>query len=290
MKKYIAFIIISIAFSGCTNSNSSQDNEIPAEKGGYALLWHDEFNTDGKPDTSYWSYEKGFVRNEELQWYQEDNASIKNGVLVIEGKREKIKNPGYDSTSNSWRNNRAYAEYSSSSIHTRGKMTFQYGIMEVRAKIDTAKGLWPAIWTLGTTKGWPSNGEIDIMEFYRSDDKPVIMANAAWGDHWRSTIWDSEKISLNHFLEKDTEWPQNFHTWKMEWTEDYIKLFLDDELLNEVDLSQTINGDGFNPFHQPHYILLNLALGSNGGDPSGTQFPKIYEVDYVRIYSKKPEK
>jgi len=73
----------------------------------------------------------------------------------------------------------------------------------------------------------------------------------------------------------------------MDWTEEYIRLYLDDVLLNEIDLSKTMNADGFNPFHQAHYILLNLAIGANGGDPSASHFPAKYEVDYVRVYQKK---
>ncbi|SEF52366.1 Glycosyl hydrolases family 16 [Algoriphagus boritolerans DSM 17298 = JCM 18970] len=72
----------------------------------------------------------------------------------------------------------------------------------------------------------------------------------------------------------------------MEWTERAIKLYLDDQLLNEVDLSETLNPDGFNPFRQPHYLLLNLAIGGNGGDPSASIFPGEYLVDYVRVYQK----
>jgi hypothetical protein len=75
----------------------------------------------------------------------------------------------------------------------------------------------------------------------------------------------------------------------MDWTESYIRLYLDDEILNAIDLSKTFNPDGFNPFHQPHYILLNLALGANGGDPAATVFPRKYEVDYVRVYQKLPK-
>lgn len=281
---YFIFIGLSL-FTGRYADYMVKENKLE-DKTGYTLLWSDEFEVDGKPDSTYWSYETGFVRNRELQWYQSENAICSDGLLIISGKREKVKNPNHESTSSHWSKNREYAEYTSASIHTRDKFTFRYGMMEVRARIDTAKGLWPAIWTLGESKGWPSNGEIDIMEFYRKDDNPVIMANAAWGDHWNSTKWDSETISFMHFLEKDPDWLQKFHIWKMEWTENNIRLFLDEELLNEVDLSKTVNGDGFNPFHQPHYILLNLALGSNGGDPVSTIFPRKYEVDYVRVYQK----
>jgi beta-glucanase (GH16 family) len=258
----------------------------PTQLEGYKLVWNDEFNAKGKPDAANWDYEKGFVRNEELQWYQPENATIANGVLVIDGKREEVKNPSYEAGARDWRRNREYAHYTAASINTRGKKEFQYGIIEVRAKIDTALGMWPAIWTLGVSKRWPANGEVDIMEYYRVEGKPAILANAAWADERMRAVWDGEKIPFTHFLQKDADWPNKFHIWKMDWTEASIKLYLDDELLNEIDLTRTLNADGYNPFHQPHYILLNLAIGGNGGDPSGTTFPKKYEVDYVRVYQK----
>ncbi len=86
---------------------------------------------------------------------------------MIEGRREKVKNDEYEPESSDWKRNREYAEYSSSSINTRGKKKFLYEIIEVSAKIDTAKGMWPAIWAFGVSKGWPANGEIDIMEYNR---------------------------------------------------------------------------------------------------------------------------
>ncbi|MDR8393990.1 glycoside hydrolase family 16 protein [Aliifodinibius sp. S!AR15-10] len=283
----IVLILASVACSQDEQSPYETDNS-PDQIEGYELVWHDEFNQGQKPDPSNWSYEYGFVRNQELQWYQQDNARIEDGRLVIEGRREQVKNEFYDSTSTEWREERRFAEYTSSSINTRGNQAFQYGLVEVRARIDTARGMWPAIWMLGThpERGWPANGEIDIMEYYRIEGEPHILANAAWSDGDYSPIWDDAKIPFEKFLEKDPEWPEKYHIWKMDWTEDYIKLYLDGELLNEIDLSETLNPDGFNPFHQPHYILLNLALGSNGGDPSDTSFPKQYEVDYVRVYQK----
>ncbi len=283
--KVLPIIVLAAGALACGTQNNVT-TKTP-ELGGYELLWADEFNQNGKPDSLYWSYEEGFKRNNELQWYQAENANIVEGRLVIEGKREKVSNPGYDPSSRNWQQRREFAEYTSSSIHTRGKVEFQYGVVEVRAKLDTAKGMWPAIWTLGISKGWPANGEIDIMEYYLVDGVPTILANAAWAHAEKRAAWDEEKVPFARFLEKNPDWPNQFHVWKMDWTEDYIRLYLDDELLNEVDLKQTINPDGYNPFHQPHYLLLNLALGSNGGDPSATPFPRSYEVDYVRIYQKK---
>lgn len=255
----------------------------------WKLVWSDEFQQDGKPDANNWSYEYGFVRNEEFQWYQEENAFCENGLLVIEGRKERILNNNYSEGSNNWRQNRAYAEYTAASINTRGKQEFLYGRFEIKARIDTAIGLWPAIWTLGVAGEWPSNGEIDIMESYPVDNIQHILANVAWGTNRRYTAkWDSQKIPLSYFIEKDPEWPNKFHVWRMDWDENFIRLYLDDELLNETDLSLTINPDGTNPFHQPHYMLLNLAIGGqNGGDPSNAKFPTRYEIDYVRVYQRK---
>ena len=261
------------------------DTSSPSIPEGYELVWSDEFNIDGAPDEKWWNFEHGFVRNNELQWYQPENARIEDERLIFEGKRERVKNSNFDSESSDWRKNREYAEYTSASINTRDKFSFQYGIMEVRARVDTTLGAWPAIWTLGNERQWPERGEVDIMEFYRIADEPTILANAAWvGDSRWDVVWDSEKIPLANFLEKVPDWPERFHTWKMDWSEDYIKLYLNGELLNTVEIENATYDDGFNPFRQPHYILLNLAIGSNGGNPDNSEFPISYEVDYVRVY------
>ncbi len=269
----------------------STDYSTPPEREGYKLVWNDEFNYKGQPDPKVWSFEKGFARNEELQWYQSDNAVCKNGVLTITGRKEQIKNTNFDATSNSWQKNREYAGYTSSSLKTEGKKEFQYGRFEIRVKIPTASGAWPAIWTLGKSMEWPSNGEIDIMEYYRIKDVPHILANTAWGTEQRfNAKWDSSATPFSHFLEKDPNWADKFHIWRMDWDEEYIRLYLDDELLNETSLEDTYNGSlgkNKNPFRQPHYLLLNLAIGGiNGGIPDDTAFPMVYEIDYVRVYQK----
>ena len=140
----------------------------------YQLVWSDEFNKDGCLDESIWNYEQGYARNEELQWYQSDNAWCQGGLLVIEARSEKRKNPLYKAGSYDWRTSREYIECTSSSITTLGKKEFLYGRFEVRARIPVGKGAWPAIWTLGSSMEWPSCGEIDIMEFYRKHGIPHI--------------------------------------------------------------------------------------------------------------------
>ena len=290
MSKILTFtILISLFAIQITESQNlnptTPDAKQPKEITGMKLVWADEFNVNGKPNPEFWKHEKGFVRNEELQWYKEENANCKDGVLVIEGRREEIYNPKYEAGSHNWKTNREFAHYTSSSISTRGLKQWLYGRFEIRAKIDTAMGSWPAIWTLGVEKPWPSNGEIDLMEFYRVKKVPTILANVAWGTSQQHVAkWHTEMISFSKFAAKDPNWANKFHIWRMDWTPESIKLYLDDELLNTTLLKETINPDGNNPFTKPQYLLLNLAIGGNGGDPSKTKFPIRYEVDYVRVY------
>jgi beta-glucanase (GH16 family) len=258
---------------------------------GYKLVWADEFDIDGKPDTSSWIYEYGFVRNREQQWYQSDNANIKNGILTIEGRQQEQTNTNYEEGSKDWRKNRRTAYYSSACIKTKGKKEFLYGRFVIRARIPVASGSWPAIWTVGKSMPWPSCGEIDIMEFYRDKNTPIILANTAWGsDKQGIANWNDKKIPYQKFIEKDPMWAEKFHIWRMDWDKDFIRLYLDDELLNETDISKTINGaaagSGANPFQQPHHLLLNLAIGRVGEPIDTLALPMRYDIDYVRVYQK----
>ena len=248
------------------------------------LIWADEFDKDGAPDPANWTYERGFVRNQELQWYQPANARVAGGLLVIEARRERAANPSFDAASPDWRRNRPAADYTSASLTTRGLHQFQYGRFEMRARIDTRPGLWPAFWTVGASGPWPSNGEIDIMEYYRG----MLLANAAWaGPERGKVIWDDTRTPVQSLGEG---WSGQFHVWRMDWDAQMIRLYVDDRLLNDVDLSKAVNQDGskIDPFHQPHVIILNLAVGSTGGDPSNTTFPGKFEVDYVRVFGNRP--
>jgi beta-glucanase (GH16 family) len=251
---------------------------------GWKLIWADEFDKDGKPDPRNWTYETGFVRNHELQWYQPDNTWCHNGLLIIEGRRERKRNPEYEPNSAKWQRSRQYADYTSACLTTQGLHSWRYGRIEMRAKIDTRPGLWPAFWTLGVEGEWPSGGEIDIMEYFRG----TLLANVAWGTEKRWVPrWDSSRKPLTEF--NDPDWSRKFHVWRMDWDETGIRLSVDDLLLNTTDLAETVNKDqeGKNPFRQPQFLLLNLAIGGDsGGDPSKTEFPARFEVDYVRVYQK----
>ena len=129
------------------------------------------------------------------------------------------------------------------------------------------------------------------MEYYRIKGEPHILANAAWGTDWQwNARWNSKAIPFTHFTDKKPAWADKFHIWRMDWDETAIKIYLDDELLNEILLSETVNGTigkGTNPFRMPQYLLLNLALGGiNGGEIDDKGIPMRYEIDYVRVYQK----
>lgn len=258
---------------------------------GMKLVWHDEFDNDGQLSDD-WMPEVGFRRNEELQWYQPENVSVANGCMVITGKKEQIPNPNFVEGSADWTLNRPYAEYTSGCMTTQSRFSFKRGRMEVRAKLSVAKGAWPAIWLLGNDGEWPNVGEIDVMEYYIKNGKPSVLANACWGSDKRWTaIWDEGVTPLDHFTAMDCLWPDKFHVWRMDWNREEMNLYLDGELMNRIDLSGTVNqgygGDTRNPFTcegNDFYILLNLAIGSNGGTPDDSCFPIHYYIDYVRVY------
>lgn len=250
---------------------------------GYKLVWADEFEKSGSPDPAKWNYEKGFVRNGELQWYQVENAFCEDGILVIEARKEQKANPTYVPGNGDWRKKRKDIEYTSSCLITKDLQSWQYGRFEMKGRIDISPGLWPAFWTLGVSGRWPANGEIDVMEYY----KGKVLANIASMGGNGQPKWFSTTKSVQAMGGK--EWAKEFHIWRMDWDSEFISLFVDDILLNKVALSklQNENGKTVNPFMQKHYLLLNLAMGGmNGGDVTGTKFPNRMEVDYVRVYQK----
>lgn len=254
---------------------------------GYTLVWADEFNEDGWPDPRNWTCERGFVRNQEQQWYQADNATVKNGQLIIEARREAAPNPQFEAGSTDWQRNRQVAEYTSASVTSRGLHSFQYGRFEMRARIDIRSGLWPAFWTLGDVGRWPASGEIDVMEFYRGN----LLANVAWADSAGKAVWDDSRTPVAEWGGAD--WASRYHIWRMDWDENEVRLLVDDTLLHSTDVRAAANGGGGarNPMRQPHYLIVNLAIGgANGGDPSSTRFPARLEVDYVRVYRKIADK
>jgi len=270
-------------FAGLSAVAQQQKQPLPTAltADGFKLVWAEEFNGNGAPDPANWTYELGFERNEEFQWYQRENARCENGKLILEAKREKKTNPNFKEGSNDWKKNRKEADYTSASIKTQGLHSWLYGRFVMRGKIDIRDGIWPAWWTLGIKGSWPATGEIDMMEYYRKK----LLANIAFMGADRKDAWFSTEKNIDSL--GGQAWADQFHIWRMDWDENSIALYVDNQLLNKVPLDKLVNQNGtnINPFKQPHYMLLDLAIGGKqGGDPSKTSFPARFEVDYVRVY------
>jgi beta-glucanase (GH16 family) len=227
----------------------------------YKLVWADEFNYSGLPDSTKWINEVGFIRNRELQYYTEkrmENTIVTGGNLLIIGKKETYKS----------------AVYTSASINTLGKYSFKYGKVEARIKLPVGQGIWPAFWMMGENRpstGWPKCGEIDIMEHINNELKTYGTAHWDKNGHVQSGGTTYADV---------TKW----HVYSVEWNQDSIRWFLDGKRFNGVSIK---NGENeTSEFHEPFYLLLNLAIGGNWPkNPDATTiFPDTMYVDYVRVY------
>ncbi|HAZ64438.1 MAG TPA: hypothetical protein DCZ72_12640 [Armatimonadetes bacterium] len=240
---------------------------------GYTLVWNEEFDGEGLVDEARWNYEVGFIRNHEEQYYTRarvENVRQENGLLVIEGRRE------------AWEEDGKTANYTSGSINTQGKVSWQYGRIETRAKLPRGKGVWPAIWMMGDDAaqvGWPRCGEIDIMEFVGKEPERTHSTV-----HWAKP--EGGHTSQGGNLPVEAPW-DDFHLYVLEWTAEAFDFYFDDQLIFHFDLDQANKADGTNPFRQKHWLLLNLALGGAwGGEIDPTIFPQRYEIDYVRVFQR----
>ena len=249
---------------------------------GWDLVWSDEFDREGLPDEAKWDYEQGFVRNNEAQFYtraRKENARVENGMLVIEGRKERFAipkpAPGRGAQS------RDFADYTSASLITRKKADWTFGRIELRAKLPHGKGVWPAVWTLGVNISevrWPACGEIDIMEFVGHDPNHVH-GTVHWGR-------GGKHESSGGKLETPTPFA-DFHVYAIEWRPDRIDFFFDERKYHTFPVEKAGPGDA-NPFRKPHYLLINLALGGTWGGPiDDAILPQKFLVDYVRLYREK---
>jgi beta-glucanase (GH16 family) len=234
------------------------------------LVWQDEFDGQGLPDASRWNYEVGLIRNNERQYYTRDrpsNARVEGGLLVIEAHRERYEG----------------ADYTSASLTSRASWT--YGRIVVRAKLPKGRGTWPAIWMLGENirqVGWPTCGEIDIME-HVGFDPGRIHANI----HTKAYNHVQGTNKGNSLLVSRPD--EEFHVYAAAWTPEKIDVFVDDQ--RYFAFAKESGGDAVWPFDKPQYLILNLAVGGSWGGQKGideSAFPTRYEIDYVRIYRLQP--
>lgn len=245
------------------------------------LIWADEFNYEGLPDAAKWDYEHGFIRNNELQYYtkeRQENVFVHNGHLEIKAVKEPFVNEFFNQKSKV--RNDSVASYTSGSINTLGKFSVQYGRIEMRAKLPKGKGIWPAFWMMGTDRtevGWPKCGEIDIMEFVGHTPN-VIYGTCHYPDFNR----ENHQSTGGHILYESPF--DDFHIYAIEWSEDKIDFYFDDQLYFSFDTKNALN-EAENPFQKPFYLLLNLAVGGTwGGEVDDENLPQSYLIDYVRIY------
>jgi beta-glucanase (GH16 family) len=262
---------------------------LTAEAGDWKLVWSDEFDRPGLPDPAKWDYETGFIRNNEKQFYtlaRKQNARVENGILIIEARKEKYTNPSAGRAASSKRKARARrgpadAEYTAASLTTRGKAAWTYGRMEVRAKLPSGRGTWPAIWTLGTNigdAGWPACGEIDIMELV-GFEPGIVHANIHTKKYNHAiNTGKGDKISI-------PDASKAFHIYVMEWDAQKIDFLVDDR--NYFTYRNDGTGADAWPYDKDQFLILNLAIGGDWGGQKGIDdaiFPQRYEIDYVRVY------
>ncbi len=240
----------------------------------YELVWSDEFDYVGLPDTHKWNYDTvgnawGWGNNE-LQFYttnRTENAFVENGILSITARKDS----GY------------IYPYTSSRLTTKGKGDWLYGRIEIMAKIPGGTGLWPAIWMLPTDweyGGWPASGEIDIMEHVGYD--PDSIHFTVHTQDYNHTL-GTQRSSVIFFPEGEKE----FHLYAVEWEEDKCAFFLDEKKV----FTFKKESDNFAqwPFNKRYHLLLNVAVGGNWGGRFGVDdsiFPRSMEIDYVRVYQK----
>lgn len=238
----------------------------------WSLVWSDEFDYDGLPDPMRWGYETGYVRNNELQYYTAsrlENARVQDGMLIIEARKEPYSGYGY----------------TSASLITQGRATWTYGRIEVRAKLPTGKGMWPAIWMLGSdigTVGWPNCGEIDLMENVGFD--PDRIHTSIHTKAYNHTIGTGKTASV-----VVSPPYQDFHLYAIEWFADRIDFWVDDDKV----LTFKNEGTGWAvwPYDGPFYLILNIAVGGSWGGQQGVDdriFPQTFLIDYVRVYQTSP--
>jgi beta-glucanase (GH16 family) len=236
----------------------------------YQLVWEDNFNGSSL-DLGKWQHEigtgSGGWGNNELQYYRSQNTTVSGGMLTITAKQE----------------NFAGSQYTSSRLRTKNQGDWEYGRIEMRAKLPTGQGMWPAFWMLPTDwvhGGWAASGEIDIMEMIGSSPA-TIHGTLHYGDSWPDNVSSGSSYTLPSGSFNDA-----FHVFAIEWDEFEMRWYVDG-IHYATQTSWWSTGGAYPaPFNERFHLLLNLAVGGNWpGSPNGsTSFPQEFVVDYVRVY------
>lgn len=260
----ILSLTLLVIFNGITSCSTDETQTVANFK---TITMQDEFDEDGAPNSSIWTYDIGGNGwgNNELQYYTDrsQNVAVQNGYLIITAEKENFEE----------------ASYTSARILSKGLFEQAYGRFEARIKLPWGQGIWPAFWLLGgdiDTNNWPNCGEIDIME-YRGQN-PTMVLGTVHGPGYSG----GESISKSYSLTND-RFDTGFHVFGIEWTPDYINYYVDDVLYNQIT-PEDVTGDWV--FNKPFFIIINLAVGGSfvGSPNAETIFPQTMLVDYVRVY------
>ncbi|OYX28439.1 MAG: hypothetical protein B7Z06_01500 [Flavobacteriales bacterium 32-35-8] len=266
------YVITVFAYSSTGNSISSfKKVAVFVAESGPQLIWSDEFNTDGAPDASKWSFDLGNGcpdlcgwGNGEKQYYtnRSDNVKVENGVLKIIAKKE----------------NHEGSEYTSAKLLTKGKFDFTYGRVDVRAKLPSGSGTWPAIWMLGANidaVGWPICGEIDIMEHWGHN--PTLVSSAT---HTPSCSGGCPNTKVGETT--ITDYATEFHIYSLEWTADELNFIIDGNL--KYSYKPTVKNSSNWPYFAPQYLILNVAMGGSWFSIDPNFEESVMEIDYIKVY------
>lgn len=269
------FTVYVFAYSETNHSISTSKKFTLFVQDSYQLIWSDEFEEDGSISNTNWNAEtippnNGSWWNGEKQHYTNrlDNVYVSNGTLKIKAKKESY--TAYNSTK----------EYTSARITTQGKFDFTYGRIDVKAKLPSGVGTWPAIWMLGSninTVGWPACGEIDIMEHWGHEASKITSAihtTACSGQLCSGTPKIGETVI--------SDYDKEFHVYSVIWTEEKIEFLIDDDLKYSYNPSSK-NEENW-PFTDNQFIILNIAMGGHWFDIDPNFNEATMEIDYVRVY------
>jgi beta-glucanase (GH16 family) len=271
----------------CTLTNTSANGIIVTENGtylatdnsgystpmsypGYSLVWSDEFSGNSL-DLNNWNQELGSGNggwgNNELESYTNSlkNTFVSNGNLIIEARKENIGANGY----------------TSGRMTTQEKKFFKFGRIDIRAKLPVGKGIWPALWMLGTnitSVGWPACGETDIMELIGTYPSTVYGTL-----HWSNTVGIHTSKGSNYSL-LSGDFSKQFHVFSLTWAENNMQLYVDDQKYLDISISD-VGADSY-PFNADQFLIFNVAVGGSwpGSPDNTTEFPQRMFVDYIRVF------
>lgn len=263
MKPVLLILYISVLFFCC---GTVEKSEAPSK---WKLVWNDDFGYTGLPDSTKWNYDVGGHGwgNNERQFYTKqrlENARVDKGYLIIEARKEE------------WEGK----NYTSARLITKGKGDWQYGKIDVRARLPKGVGTWPAIWMLGSTTPlrWPDDGEIDIMEHVGYDQGKIHGSVHCKKYHHSIGTQKTAQVMVEDCSEK-------FHVYSVEWNKDSVKVSMDDKTF--FRFANERSGYEAWPFDNKMHLLLNIAVGGNWGGQKGVDeniWPQKMEIDYVRVY------